>query len=81
MAKAPVSWVVWPVAASVTSRTTGTLQFSQTTRNAATISVSIARMMPFGMSRLGSTDSSAASGNCSMARKSQTAKGIVASVP
>ena len=33
-------------------------------------------MMPFGMSRLGSTDSSEASGNCSIARNSQTAKGI-----
>ena len=33
------------------------------------------------MSRLGSTDSSAASGNCSIARNSQTAKGRVARTP
>ena len=37
--------------------------------------------MPRGMSRLGSTDSSAASGSCSMARNSHTAKGSVASTP
>ena len=45
------------------------------------ISVEMPRMMPLGMSRLGSTDSSAASGNCSMARNSQTANGSVASTP
>ena len=33
------------------------------------------------MSRLGSTDSSAASGSCSMARNSHTAKGRVARTP
>jgi hypothetical protein len=38
-------------------------------------------MMPRGMSRRGSIDSSAASGSCSMARNSQTAKGIAASTP
>ena len=38
-------------------------------------------MMPFGMSRFGSADSSAASGNCSMARNSHTAKGSAASTP
>ena len=48
---------------------------------AETISVSMPRMMPRGMSRLGSTDSSAASGSCSIARNSQTAKGSVASTP
>ena len=54
---------------------------SSTIMKAETISVSMPRMMPLGMSRLGSTDSSAASGNCSMARNSQTAKGRVASTP
>ncbi len=48
---------------------------------AETISVTMPRMIPFGMSRFGSTDSSAASGSCSMARNSQTAKGSVARTP
>ena len=48
---------------------------------ADTTSVAMPSRMPFGMSRFGSTDSSAASGSCSMARNSQTAKGRVASTP
>src|SRR5688572_21732203 len=38
-------------------------------------------MRPLGMSFLGSADSSAASGNCSMARNNHTANGRVASTP
>ena len=49
--------------------------------NAETISVIMPRMMPRGMSRLGSTDSSAASGSCSMARNSHTANGRLARMP
>ena len=50
-------------------------------READTMSVSMPRMIPRGMSRLGSTDSSAASGSCSIARKSHTANGIEAKAP
>ena len=38
-------------------------------------------MMPRGRSRVGVIDSSAASGSCSMARNSQTAKGRAANAP
>ncbi|MCY1306893.1 hypothetical protein D9M70_567770 [compost metagenome] len=55
--------------------------FSQRIMKAETIRVNMPRMMPLGMSRWGSTDSSAASGSCSMARNSQTANGIAASTP
>src|SRR5688572_1702792 len=54
---------------------------SSTIMKAEMIKVTMPRMMPFGMSRLGSTDSSAANGNCSMARNSQTAKGSDARIP
>ncbi len=57
------------------------LGFSKTIIRAESTSVPKARRMPRGMSRRGSTDSSAASGTCSMARNSQTAKGRVARTP
>ncbi len=38
-------------------------------------------MVPFGMSRLGSIDSSAASGSSSIARKNQMAKGSALKMP
>ena len=50
-------------------------------RPAETSRVTRPAMMPRGMSRLGSRDSSAASGSCSMARNSQTAKGRAAKAP
>ena len=62
---------------SANEPTPATEGFSSRIMKAETISVNMPRMMPFGMSRLGSTDSSAASGNCSIARNSQTAKGSV----
>src|SRR6185295_813172 len=49
--------------------------------NAETISVNMPKIRPFGMSRFGSTDSSAASGNSSIARNSHTANGNAASTP
>src|SRR5262245_58061089 len=54
---------------------------SHSTSNADTNNVLIPRMMPLGMSRRGSTDSSEASGNSSIARKNQTANGSDASTP
>src|SRR5688572_7334275 len=49
--------------------------------SAETISVNMPKIRPFGMSRFGSTDSSAASGSSSIARNSHTANGIAASTP
>ena len=50
-------------------------EFRKRIRNAVTTSVQRPQMVPRGMSRLGSADSSAASGSSSMARKNQIAKG------
>ena len=49
--------------------------------SAETISVNMPKIRPFGMSRFGSTDSSAASGSSSIARNSHTANGSAASTP
>ncbi len=54
---------------------------SHTIIAADTISVNMPMRIPGGMSRFGSIDSSAASGNCSIARNSHTAKGSVARTP
>ena len=54
---------------------------NQTIMPAETMSVNMPSMMPFGMSRFGSIDSSAASGSCSIARNSHTAKGSAARTP
>ena len=58
-----------------------TLEFRKVMSSAETISVNMPRIRPLGMSFFGSADSSAASGNCSMARNSQTANGSVMSTP
>src|SRR6476659_9373486 len=57
------------------------LEFRNVISNAEHMSVSMPRMSPLGMSFFGSADSSAASGNCSIARNSHTANGSVASTP
>src|SRR5688572_24602472 len=57
------------------------LEFRYVISSADTMSVSMPAMRPLGMSFLGSADSSAASGNCSMARNSHTANGSDASTP
>ena len=74
-AKAPVT------VSPSTVRITGIDGLMNSTRKPSAISVNMPSMMPFGMSRFGSTDSSAASGNCSMARNSHTANGMAASTP
>jgi len=76
-AKAPCAVVTTP-AASVTWRSIGIDGLKMRTRKPRAISVNMPYMMPFGMSRFGSVDSSAASGSCSMARNSHTAKGMAA---
>ena len=58
-----------------------TLEFRKVMSSADTISVNMPRIRPLGMSFFGSADSSAASGNCSMARNSHTANGSVTSTP
>ena len=58
-----------------------TLEFRKVMSSADTMSVNMPRISPLGMSFLGSADSSAASGNCSMARNSHTANGSVISTP
>ena len=55
--------------------------FSSMIISAETISVNMPKIRPFGMSRFGSTDSSAASGSSSIARNSHTANGSAASTP
>src|SRR5690349_15271868 len=57
------------------------LEFRNVISSADTMSVNMPATRPFGMSFLGSADSSAASGNCSMARNNHTANGSVASTP
>ena len=56
-AKAPCAVVVAP-AASVKSRAIGIAGLMMSTRNPSAISVNMPSMMPFGMSRFGSADSS-----------------------
>ena len=58
-----------------------TLEFRNVMSSAEIISVNMPRMSPLGMSFFGSADSSAASGNCSMARNSHTANGNDSSTP
>ncbi len=70
-----------PEVASLWAPMPATEGFSHRIMKAETMSVKMPARMPRGMSRLGSTDSSAASGSCSMARNSHTAKGRQASTP
>src|SRR5688500_2259113 len=58
-----------------------TLEFRKVMSSADTMSVNMPRIRPLGMSFFGSADSSAANGNCSIARNSQTANGNVMSTP